>query len=382
MRISLSKTVSAVVIFFLGTAIFLLSPKIRAEGAPIPGCPGDLNGDGVIDFSDLLKMAQNYGQSSASLGSGDLNGDGSINEADLKLLASHYSHSCPSVAFPKSMAALGDSITAGFFSLFPLIPQPGPSVGPNENFNWATGFGNFSPISNMIIRSNAEHLNEISEGLRTPFKFYGIIESNAEGTAESAPVDIYLGAKALDVLRNQLPRLHTWSLKNLNKDYPDYVTLFIGANDLCDGTTKEDFGENVSSIVLTLTTANPDIHILLVPLPESILNLNQIAGSTVTPLGRLLGLPGATCDQFWSARNICPNLTSPNSTAPLFAYNQMLELVRDYYNENHPDRVRLSDSVRSLTLSPEDLAADCFHPNFKAQERIADATWADAWWNY
>ena len=52
---------------------------------------GDLNDDGTVDFSDLLTLAQNFGQTSgATWAQGDVNGDGAVNFADLLILAQNF----------------------------------------------------------------------------------------------------------------------------------------------------------------------------------------------------------------------------------------------------------------------------------------------------
>ena len=52
----------------------------------------DLNGDGVIDRTDLLSVVASLGDSSERGGgsSADLNGDGTVDVRDLALLAKHY----------------------------------------------------------------------------------------------------------------------------------------------------------------------------------------------------------------------------------------------------------------------------------------------------
>jgi hypothetical protein len=51
---------------------------------------GDLNHDGVVNFADLLTLAQNYGSSKATWEQGDLNGDGMVGFDDLLILAQNY----------------------------------------------------------------------------------------------------------------------------------------------------------------------------------------------------------------------------------------------------------------------------------------------------
>jgi hypothetical protein len=56
--------------------------------------PGDLNGDGTVNFSDLGILLSNYGDSGLSVPSdyalGDINGDGSVDFSDLGILLSNY----------------------------------------------------------------------------------------------------------------------------------------------------------------------------------------------------------------------------------------------------------------------------------------------------
>ena len=56
-----------------------------------PPLTADINGDGKVDFSDLVLLAAHYGTTSgATLPTGDLNGDGKVDFADLVILASRY----------------------------------------------------------------------------------------------------------------------------------------------------------------------------------------------------------------------------------------------------------------------------------------------------
>jgi DNA-binding beta-propeller fold protein YncE len=53
--------------------------------------PGDANGDGRVDFADLLILAQNYGKTPGqTFSSGDFDGDGGVGFDDLLILAQNY----------------------------------------------------------------------------------------------------------------------------------------------------------------------------------------------------------------------------------------------------------------------------------------------------
>ena len=68
-----------------------LSLTLGEVGAAGP--PGDINGDGSVDYIDLAILASSYGKSSEEPGFNplcDLNGDGVVNYVDLAILASNY----------------------------------------------------------------------------------------------------------------------------------------------------------------------------------------------------------------------------------------------------------------------------------------------------
>jgi len=61
---------------------------------PPPSCPGDANGDLVIDAADLSVLLGNFGQPAAGPAFGDFNGDGQCNGADLSVLLGSFGSSC------------------------------------------------------------------------------------------------------------------------------------------------------------------------------------------------------------------------------------------------------------------------------------------------
>ena len=64
------------------------------ERQPIP-CPGDLNGDRLVNLGDLATLLAHYGTpSGATLADGDLDGDGDVDLSDLSALLGVFGSSC------------------------------------------------------------------------------------------------------------------------------------------------------------------------------------------------------------------------------------------------------------------------------------------------
>ncbi|RMF79916.1 MAG: hypothetical protein D6744_08690 [Planctomycetota bacterium] len=61
--------------------------------APPPGCacPGDVDGDGDVDLSDLSILLANFGEAGAT---GDLDGDGTVDLSDLAILLAEFDNVC------------------------------------------------------------------------------------------------------------------------------------------------------------------------------------------------------------------------------------------------------------------------------------------------
>ncbi len=66
---------------------------VRQIEATQPSCPGDANGDGLVDFRDLNIVLTCFGQTGDV--QGDFNNDGLVTFADLNILLSNYNSACP-----------------------------------------------------------------------------------------------------------------------------------------------------------------------------------------------------------------------------------------------------------------------------------------------
>lgn len=289
------------------------------------------------------------------------------------------------VPVPLSMGALGDSITAGAMANYrrkdavqtlPLfLAQALAAFAKNDftpferrDYSWSTGhFG--LPVE---VKSHARRLKEL-----LPF-----------GTNFKVKNAAVSGAESLDVLQDQWPKLRQWSHDKLGRSAPEYVTLLIGANNVCrdlveDMTPTEVFMSHVGGVMDEILATSPDTHIMVSALP-AIETLRDVASDS-----KLLGFaPAETCRDFWELANVCFTLTREEDPA---RRAMVAERVRDYnlalrhYAETrraqYGDRVRVSWNVYEGRFTDNDISVDCFHPNPEGQNKIADYTWTNSWWS-
>jgi len=78
--------------------------------------PGDANGDGVVNISDLAILASHYGtKTGATWAEGDFNADGAVNISDLSILGAHWGNvlPAPTVTLTPSLSTItsGNTVT-------------------------------------------------------------------------------------------------------------------------------------------------------------------------------------------------------------------------------------------------------------------------------
>jgi lysophospholipase L1-like esterase len=242
----------------------------------------------------------------------------------------------PSPGLPASMAALGDSITAGFASCGTILV-----CGRNS---WATGTNDAIDSHYDRIRSDNDRITGHEHNYAVP------------------------GARADDLARQA---------KQAVKAKVDYVTVLIGANDACAGTVDRmtsaaTFRSEIDAGLKTLKKGLPKAHVLVVSLPD---------------LYRLweLGHDDAHAVRAWKL-GICPSLLAdPTSTgsADEDRRNQVKSRIDDYDDQlaasckAYGKRCRWDHGavhgVRfSLSLVNH---LDYFHPDADGQKRLAEVTY-------
>ena len=76
------------IVYLIAAAILLISVAIIRADLPA----WDVNGDGVIDFSDLVLASRHFGETGVGV-TGDVNADGTVNILDLILICCHFGES-------------------------------------------------------------------------------------------------------------------------------------------------------------------------------------------------------------------------------------------------------------------------------------------------
>jgi len=230
------------------------------------------------------------------------------------------------------MAALGDSITVASASC-------GYQAVCAEN-SWATG-------TDSAVHSHRQRLEQ------------------AEGFAVTGYDDAVPGAHAAD-LATQVQQALTQK--------PDYVTVLVGANDLCATATAAmtataTYQQAVTSAVETLQAALPRVRIYLASVPDptklyALLRHDPRAGQVWAYTGAcqsVLGTPGVAGDADRAqvhARGV--------------AYNDALGQVCLHHQRVYCD----GQVVFQMKPTVEDVSSlDYFHPSRQGQRAIADATW-------
>ena len=233
-----------------------------------------------------------------------------------------------------NIGALGDSISTGFNS--------GGWGNREKKDSWTTGYS--SQVDS--------HYKKIREILGDKIKVFN--------TAVA-------GAKVEDI-PSQVDKLLSSSI--------DYLTILIGANDICswDNEYEADFSKfkyTFTSSVERIVVSNPDIKIVLVPVPNLIALWEK-------------GSQNRSCRFKWRMFGICKSLLSSDNTKEkrdLFSIK--LNRVNDFFykiSKLYSDNIRYNKTLGTYDFDFEHISKrDCFHPSISGQNLISDLTWSDGW---
>jgi lysophospholipase L1-like esterase len=242
------------------------------------------------------------------------------------------------VALPKSMAGLGDSITRAADVCCWYGDHPAQS--------WSTGSYRYDGI-------NSHYERLVAAGPAITGHEYN---------------DAVSGAKARD-LGSQV--------SNAVAQKVDYVTILMGANDLCTSSTSTmtsttDFANQVNSALASLHQGLPNAHIFISSIPNiyqlwSVLHTNWLA--------RLV----------WSTAHICQSMLASTNTetqrqqvvARELAFNQILAQACSQYANCRWD----ANATYNYKFSTSQVSTlDYFHPSLSGQAALAQLTWNASWW--
>lgn len=234
-----------------------------------------------------------------------------------------------------TMVALGDSISAGVNSR---------GVGDNREYSWATGWEDGIPSHRARI------YDLLSPGDR-------LLSVNLARS----------GHTVADLERDQLSEAIA--------QQPDYVTLMIGANDVCTwpdqhGGALADFTRTLRSSVERLTHEVPEVRITMVPIPDML---------WLYELGRQNG-----CQIVWDFTSFCkPLLHSSRSATDRQAFGERLRDANDAIHQialEYSESVFEASEVAHHRFESRDISnIDCFHPSVRGQHKLAAFTWNRDW---
>lgn len=288
-----------------------------------------------------------------------------------------YAHPAP---VPQSMSALGDSTSTATLAQYKRSHAMNPIhnarmiydslrfafTGGNKfmfsdwSLSWTTGMGS------KKVKSHAQRLKKLNSKLS--------VSNFAE---PSARID--------RVLSTQLPRLKAWSREAHKQNYPDYVTLMVGANDVCadslvESTPVKKYTQNLKSILTEVLSSSPKTRVLVNYLPP-------LQDLTYSKDAFLWAFPGVnSCNAFWKVAPLCKSIThgDENNTLAVAArvqqMNQAISKTVNTLRKSYGDRVRVAHKVAQRRIHKRDLSIDCFHPNAEAQNDLAEISWASTWW--
>ena len=232
-----------------------------------------------------------------------------------------------------TMVSMGDSITLGFDAVDPL---------ENPGLSWVSG--------QELTGSDGSHFNRLQD-LAALYQ--------RPLTLHSYTVAV-TGAEAISDLQGQATQAATHN--------PDYVTVLIGANDICNttmdaATFEPEFEIKVYQALLTLTQSAKPPQLIFVSSIPNVAHLMEVPAMA----------DSMACQAAWQVA--CPNMVDLTTTQ----FHDLWSAANTALNNasiNAGDSVVFDDfAVADSSFEDADVTFDCFHPTVQGQRKLADTTW-------
>lgn len=241
------------------------------------------------------------------------------------------------VPFPRTLAAIGDSITRA------ANVEPG-KIGDDPRRSWATGEGD-DDVDSLVERiRNASDVD--TRGVNVAFSGARMVDAPAQA------------AKAVDA-------------------GADVVTIELGANDVCAPdvaamTQPADYERHLRAAMDTLMTGLPEAHVLVLSIPD------------VASLRGVLG-DDARARLVWRTFRICGSvLTEGAGQAELDAVRartvELNEVLASVCDEHDRCRHDAGAAFRHRFDADDVSSLDYFHPSIAGQQAFAEVAWRASWW--
>ena len=241
-------------------------------------------------------------------------------------------------AFPDTMAAVGDSITRAFDVNWSYLLRDAP------RYSWSTGY-------DSAVASHYRRLVAVEPAL--------------SGRAYN---DAVSGAKTRD-LAGQLAKAAT--------QQADYVTVEIGANEVCTPTAGAmtpvaTFESNVRAGLAAYAAGKPDGKILLASIPNvyPAVDAVPVRGDGSVDVGGVRHLQSML--DIWASSTTRQAVQTRER-----AFNDVLARVCKEFVQCRWDGY----AVFNYAFTRSDVSTvDYFHPSVTGQNRLAAITWAAGYW--
>jgi lysophospholipase L1-like esterase len=247
--------------------------------------------------------------------------------------------SAAGVPLPNSIAAIGDSISQAYDVCCSYADHPANS--------WTTGYSSTDGVT-----SHYERILAANSAISGHYYDDAVTGAKVGGTGTQASNAVAQGAQ--------------------------YVTILIGANDVCTSTIAgmtptATFQSQFQSTMSTLESGLPaDAHIFVSSIP----NIYQLWSILHT---------NGSAEFVWSAAGICQSMLNRNNTeaqrqqvlSQEEADNTVLQQVCQQYANCLWDNLATFNYAFS---SSQVSTLDYFHPNLSGQAALAGNTWATSWW--